>query len=214
MFSLLRKAGTIIVLSLAVTANADVEVSESNHAAIIENETVKFVYDLSRGSYDAIDKRTNSVCIKDGYFQINDLTTLTSGFVHAWKSRAISDELGKGNVLSIQCAKPGEVSLLFEVTVYEGRGCIVFGGGVENSTSEPVRIKLIKPIAEGTLFCGFDMRKNFRLLDGNGGGEPLEWGVKKYTAVYKGNYVHSRNNVLITFVENETRRSMVSGGLT
>jgi len=214
MFSSLRKVCTIIVLSLAAIANADVEVSESNNAVIIENEAIKFVYDLSGGSYDAIDKRNSSVCIKGGYFQINDLTTLMPGFVHTWKSRAIADELGKGQVLSIKSSKPGEVSLLFEVALYEGRGCIVFGGGIENSTGEPVRLKLMKPIAESTLFCGFDMRKNFRLLDGNSGGEPLEWGVKKYTAVYKGNYVYSRNNVLITFGQNETRRSMVMGGLT
>jgi hypothetical protein len=214
MVSSFRKVCTIIVLSFAAIASADLEVSESNNAVIIENEAVKFVYDLSRGSYDAIDKRNNSVCIKDGYFQINALTTLTPGFVHTWKSRAISDELGKGQVLSIKSGKPGEVSLLFEVALYKGRGSIVFGGGIENSTSEPVRLKLIKPIAEGTLFYGFDMRKNFRLLDGNSGGEPLEWGVKKYTAVYKGNYAYSRNNILITFGEEETRRSMVMGGLT
>jgi len=214
MFSSFRKVCTIIVLSFAATANADVEVSESNNVVVIENEMVKFIYDLSRGSYDAVDRRNNSVCIEDGYFQIDDLTTLTPGFVHTWKSRPVSDELGKGKALTIKCSKPGEVSLLFEVTLCEGRGCIIFGGGIENSTSKPVRLQLIKPIAEGTLFAGFNMKKNFRLLDGNSGGEPLEWGVKKYTAVYKGNYVRSRNNVLITFGENETRRSMVMGGLT
>jgi hypothetical protein len=214
MFSSLSKACTIIALSLAAIADAEVQVLESNSTVAIENEAVKFVYDLSRGSYNAIDKRDNSVCIKDGYFQINNLTSLTPGVVHTFKGRAVSDELGKGQVLSIESAKPGEVTLLFEVALYEGRGCIVFGGGIENPTSQPVRLKLIKPIAESTLFCGFDMKKNFRLLDGNSGGEPLEWGVKKYTAVYKGNCAYSRNNILITFGENETRRSMVMGGLT
>ncbi len=214
MFSSLRNVLAIVVLSIAAMVNADVEVSESNNAVAIENEAVKFVYDLSRGSYDAIDRRNNSVCINDGCFQINDFTTLTPGFVHTWKSRPVSDELGKGKALTIKSSKPDEASLLFEITLYEGRGCIVFGGGIENSTSESVRLKLIKPIADGTLFAGFDMKKNFRLLDGNSGGEPLEWGVKKYTAVHKGNYVYSRNNLLITFGENQTRRSMVMGGLT
>lgn len=199
---------------LAASANADVRVFESDNAVVIENEAVKFVYDISRGGYEVIDKRNNSICIKDGCFQINDLTPSTAGFTHSWKSRPVCDELGTGKAVTIECSKAGEVSLLFEVTLYEGKGCIVFAGGIENSTSEPVRLKLIKLLADGTLFYGFDMRKNFRLLDGNSGGEPLEWGVKKYTAVYKGNYVRSRNNVLITFGENETRRSMVMGGLT
>ena len=214
MLSSLRKVCAIIALCFAATANADIEVSESKNAVAIENKAVKFVFDLSRGSFDAIDRRNNSVCIRHGYFQINDLSSLTPGFTHMWKSRTVSDELGKGKVLSIKSHMPGEVCLLFEVALYEGRGCIVLGGGIENSTGEPVQLKVIRPIAGGTLFAGFDMKQNFRLLDGNSGGEPLEWGVKQYTAVYKGNYVYSRNNVLVTFGENETRRSMVMGGLT
>lgn len=214
MFLSLKNVCMVVVVLIAAMVNADVKVSKTNNTVVIDNEVVKFVYDLSTGSYDAIDMRNNSVCIKDGCFQINDLTTLTPGFVHTFSSRPISDELGKGKTLSIKCSKAGEVSLLFEVTLYRDRGCIVFCGGIENSTSESVQLKVIKPIAEGTLFAGFDMKKNFRMLDGNSGGEPLEWGVKKYTALYEGNYVSSRNNVLITFGENETRRSMVMGGLT
>lgn len=210
----LKNLCIIIVIFLAATVNADVKVSETNNTVVIENKLVKFVYHLTRGSYNAVDLRNNSVCIKDGCFQINDLTTVNPGFVHTFKSRSISDELGKGKTLSIKCSKAGEASLLFEVTLYEDRNCIVFRGGIENSTSQPVQLKLIKPIAEATLFDGIDMKKNFRMLDGNSGGEPLEWGAKKYTAVYKGNYVNCRNNVLVTFGENETRRSMVMGGLT
>ncbi len=69
------------VILFAATVNADVDVSEVNDTVVIENELVKFIYDLSLGSYDAVDKRTDSVCIKNGYVQINDLTTLMPGFV-------------------------------------------------------------------------------------------------------------------------------------
>jgi hypothetical protein len=214
MFLSMKNVCIMSVILFAATVNADVDVFEANDTVAIENEIVKFIYDLSRGSYDAVDKRTNAMCIKNGYVQINDVTTLMPGFVHTFKSRQVSDELGKGKVLSIQCSKAGSPSLLFEVTLYQEKSCIVFQGGIENATSEPVQLKVIKPIADATLFDGFDMKTNFRMLDGNSGGEPLEWGVKKYTAVYKGNYVSTRNNVLITFGENETRRSMVMGGLT
>lgn len=216
MFSSLRNVSVIVLVILAVgaVAGADVTVSESNNRVVIENDVVRFEYDLSKGRYNAIDRRDNSVCIKDGCFQINDTKTTAPGLVHTWKSKAVSDRLGKGKAITVKSSKPGQVGLLFEVTLYEDKGCIVFAGGIVNSTSSPVRLKLIEPLAEGTLFAGLDMTKNFRLLDGNGGGEPLEWGVKKYTAVHKGNYVYSRNNLLVTFGENETRRSMVMGGLT
>jgi len=204
----------IVFIFFAAMVNADVRVSEAENSVVIENGMVKFVYDLARGSYDAVDMRDGAVCIKDGYFQINDLKSIIPGGEHTFNSRPVSDELGKGRVLSIKCSRAGEVSLLFDVTLYTSRNCIVFRGGIENTTSEAVRLKFIKPMAEGTLFGGFDMQRNFRLLDGNSGGEPLEWGVKKYTPVHKGNYASSRNNIMVTFGENETRRSMVMGGLT
>ena len=214
MFLSLKNSCMIVCIFFAAMVNADVRVYEADNSVVLENGVVKFVYDLSSGSYDAVDMRDGAVCIQDGYFQVNDLTSITPGVGHAYKSRPVSDELGKGKALSIKCNRAGALSLLFEVTLYTTRNCIVFRGGIENSTSEAVRLKLIKPMAEGTLFGGFDMQRNFRLLDGNSGGEPLEWGVKKYTPVHKGNYASSRNNMLMTFGENETRRSMVMGGLT
>lgn len=201
-----------IVFSTAV--HAHVRVAESGHGLTIENEKVRFTYDLSEGTYATIDKRDEAICIQDGYLQIDDVTTHTPGFEHAWESRTVSDELGKGQSILIKSSKPGQATLLLEVTLYDNQPCVVFCGGIENTTSRSLQLKLIKPMAEGTLFKGFDMSRNFRLLDGNGGGEPLEWGVKKYTAVYEGNYVHSRNNLLVTFGAHETRRSLVMGGLT
>jgi len=201
-------------VSAGTIARADVTVTQSGNRLVMESEMVGFEYDLSGGLYQAIDKRDHSVCIKDGVFQINDLTTSIAGLEHRWESEVVSDELGNGKSVVIESRKPGQVTLLFEVTIYEGRGCIVFAGGIENATGSPVQLKAIKPLAQGTLFSGLSMAKNFRLLDGYGGGEPLEWGVKKYTAVYEGNYVHSRNNLLMTFGEWQTRRSLVMGGLT
>ena len=206
------------LLLLAVFINpvvdARVRMVESDHRLTLENEQVRFVYDLSEGTYVAIDKRDGARCIQDACLQIDDVTTSTPGLKHTWESRDIADELGRGKSVLIKSGKPGGAVLLFEVTLYEGRPCIVMGGGIENVTSQPIQLKRIKPVAAGTLFKGFDTTRNFRLLDGNGGGEPLEWGVKKYTAVYEGNYVHSRNNLLLTFGANETRRSLVMGGLT
>lgn len=204
----------LFAVVFTATVHAHVRIVESGQSLAIENENVRFVYSLSQGTYVATDKRDDTICIQEGYLQIDDATTNTAGFRHAWESRTVSDELGKGASILIKSSRPGQVTLLFEVTVYENRPCIILCGGIENATSRPVQLKLIKPIAEGTLFKGLDMTRNFRLLDGNGGGEPLEWGVKKYTAIYEGNYVHSRNNLLMTFGANETRRSLVMGGLT
>ncbi len=204
----------MVIILIGAMAHADVTVSQSGNRVILENDHVRFSYDLSKGQYRAIDKRDNLACIKDGIFQINDLTSNLPTLEHSWQSRTVADELGRGKSITIKSVTANQGTLLFEITLYDGRPCIVFAGGIENLTDQPIQLKQIKPLAQGTLFDGFDMKQNFRLLDGNGGGEPLEWGVKKYTAVQLGNYAYSRNNILMTFGQDQTRRSIVLGGLT
>ena len=214
---LVRYCGAIFcmaVMLISATVQANVTVVQSGHRVILENAAVRFVYDLSRGQYTAIDKRDELACIANGVFEMNGLSSSLPVLEHHWQGRDVSDELGHGKSITIRSTAVGQADLLFEVTLYHGRPCIVFAGGIDNTTDQPVQLKTIKPLATGTLFDGFDMAKNFRLLDGNGGGEPLEWGVKKYTAVNQGNYTYSRNNILMTFGENQTRRSIVMGGLT
>ncbi|HYW80059.1 MAG TPA: hypothetical protein VE890_10810, partial [Thermoguttaceae bacterium] len=213
--SRMNAISAVSLVLLGVTAlNAEVTVSESGKRLTIANELIQFDYDLARGTYNALDRRDNSTVIAGGSLQINDLTTTMPGLDHRWTARDVSDELGTGKAVLIQCSRPGQVSLLLEITLYQGRGYLVFAAGVENSTDAPLQLKTIKPLVGASLFDGVDMSKNFRLLDGNGGGEPLQWGVKEYTAVSSGNYSHSRNNLLMTFGENASRRSLVMGGLT
>ena len=215
--TLLRTCRTVFwmaIVSLSPAAQARVTVGQVDHRVVLENRHVSFAYDLSRGQYTTTDKRDGSVCIKDGIFQIHDVTSSLPTLEHTWQGRDVLDELGHGKSITIKSTAPGQCSLLFEVALYDHRTCLVFAGGIENVTDQPVQLRLIKPLAAGKLFHGFDMARNFRLLDGNGGGEPLEWGVKKYTAVNQGNYTFSRNNILMTFGENKTRRSIVMGGLT
>ncbi len=201
-------------VSISAAAPARVTVGQSDHRIMLENEHIRFAYDLARGQYTATDKRDDSAGIKDGIFEIHGVASDGPGLAHTWQSEDVLDELGHGKSITITSSSPGQCDLLFEVTLYDHRTCLVFAGGIENITDLPVQLKLIKPLAAGTLFDGLDMTKNFRLLDGNGGGEPLEWGVKKYTAATEGNYTYSRNNILMTFGEYETRRSLVMGGLT
>jgi hypothetical protein len=207
----------LIVLLNATVLQAEVTVSQSGESLTIANDFVQLNYDLSRGVYEAIDYRDGSIVVANGSLQINDLSTTAPGAVHDWTARAESDELGIGKAVLIECRRPDQVALLFEITLYEGQGYFVFAGGIENTTDDVFQLMSIKPLDGASLFGGVgskDMSQNFRLLDGNGGGEPLEWGVKEYTAIYKGNYCQSRNNILMTFGENETRRSLVMGGLT
>jgi len=204
----------VLFASFCGVGHAEVTVVQSGDTLAIENSVVRFEYDLSNGRYAAIDRRDHSVCIKDGTFQANELTTTMLGLEHRWRSKSVSDELGEGKAIFIESGRPEQITLLFQVTIYKDRSCIVLQGGIENRTAHAVQLKSIKPLSQGTVFSEFNMGRNFRLVDGYGGGEPLEWGPRAYTPVHQGNYIHSRNNVLMTFGEGQTRRSLVMGGLT
>ena len=80
----------ILVVSISTVLGADVTISKSINMLVIEINIVRFEYDFSEGQYNAIDRRDNSVCIKDAYFQINDYTTTMSGLEHTSKSKSVS----------------------------------------------------------------------------------------------------------------------------
>ena len=128
----------LFAILFTATVHAHVRIVESEQSLAIENENVRFVYSLSQGTYVAIDKRDDTIRIQDGYLQIDDVTTNTPGFKHAWETRTVSDELGKGKSILIKSSRPGQTTLLFEVTLYKNRPYVVFGGGIENATSRPV----------------------------------------------------------------------------
>ena len=123
-------AVVMLVISIGAVLNAEVSIWESNNTLAIENNIVRFEYDLSEGRYDAIDKRYNTVCLQDGYFQIDDYTTTARGPGHSWEGKTVSDTLGKGKAITIKSSKDTQPTLIFEITLYEGKGFIVFGGEI------------------------------------------------------------------------------------
>ncbi len=114
-------------------AHADVTVRQSGNRVILENDQIRFGYDLSKGTYRATDKRDNLACIKNGVFQIDDLTSNLPKLEHSWQRRNVSGELGRGKSLIIESVTANQETLLFEVTLYDNRPCIVFTGGIENT---------------------------------------------------------------------------------
>ncbi len=69
-------------------------------------------------------------------------------------------------------------------------------------------------MADGIIYEGVDMTKDFAMIDGFSGGEPLEYGRRFYSPLTRSNALKSRNNILLTFSDEQKRRLLVMGGLT
>jgi len=183
----------------------EVRTYEKNGAAVIENARVRVEFDLGRGTYRAIDRRTGGAVLEDAFASVGVMESRSADQRHAWSERAVEDALGRGRSLVLTCASAGYPALLLEIILYEGRSAIVLGLGLDNTTGYPVRVRRLQPVA-ARAFSGAALDENFRLLDGNGGGEP--------TRVIEEKSLRSRNNLLATFGAGPERRSLVLGGLT
>jgi len=195
-------------------AGRDISVSSQSGRVSIANGQLKLEFDLSKGTYDAVDLRDGVVCISNAHWTQDNWSSRDPGVTHKWRTEDVDDELGRGKALIITSTKTGLPDRILKVVLYPHCGFVAMAMGLDNKTDATIHLKTLQPLADGEIFPGLDKNRNFRLLDGYSGGEPLEWGAKEYTAVHKGTRVHSRNNLLVTFGENQSRRSLVIGGLT
>ncbi|MCF7733824.1 MAG: hypothetical protein K9N23_19210 [Akkermansiaceae bacterium] len=203
-----------LLLCGAVAAGEVTVTTESATSVAIANKHLTLRFDLTKGTYQALDRSDGSVCLREAFWSIDDWSSRDAGVSHQWQTATIDDELGTGKTLTILSKTRGQPERLLQVAVYDDAPFVAMAGGLHNTTGKPVQVKAIRPLAGGTPFPDLDKEHNFRIIDGYGGAEPLEWGATAYTAVHRSNAVQSRNNLLVTFGENLTRRSLTIGGLT
>jgi hypothetical protein len=182
-----------------------IRASGDKNSATIENSLLKVEFDPATGKYRAIEKPSGRICLLDAWAEFGVLSTVGDGVEHSWRVELINDALGQGKTLQVVSRKEGAPSLILEITLYENRGFIVLGAGLDNQTAYPVLLRTIRPL-RGRAFSGGDLTSHLKMLDGNGGGEP--------TLVTTEDSLRSRNNLLVTFGSGAARRSLVTGGLT
>lgn len=197
----------LVSAGVCLAAEQDaVIVSQSGAVVAIENARIKVAYDLSAGTYIATDKKDDAVCISDAYTSIDGVASNAGGFDRTWSSRPVADALGSGRTLTINCSQKGKRSLILEITLYADSGFISLAAGVDNATSQDIRVHDIHPLVGGEAFAGEVRKMDCKTLNGPAGGGR--------TWVAAGPTRRSPNNVLLTFTSEGKRRSLVLGGLT
>ncbi len=172
----------------------------------IENNRISVSFDLVSGKYKAVDKVIGKTVLTDAYAQVEEMQSTEPTAVRIWTSADINDALGKGKALTIICRIPGKPDLLLEFGLYNDKGFFTLACGIDNSTKNEFRIKRMSPLASGVAFPTAKHPALLRMLNGVSG-----YGVSEVT---KGPSVSSTNNLMLTFLENSKRRTLVLGGLT
>ena len=190
------------------------KITQSGSVVMLQNERVRLEFDLSQGTYCIFNQGETHAAISKARLKINDWTSDVKGVERTWKQRPVTDTSGKGLALDLSIKSPTSPELQFTFALYEGQDFFSASGGIMNSTKEIVRIKDIHVLADGMVYDGVDKTKDFAMVDGFSGGEPLEYGRRFYSPLTRANALKSRNNILLTFFEGEQRHALVMGGLT
>jgi hypothetical protein len=198
-----------LLLLVVINLSAQVKITDLQSTVLIENQVVKFEFNLSKGLYNIICKADNTVRISNAVFGIADdadgVNSSMPEYRHKWEMRDVSDRIGTGKSLVITSSSDKYPEMIFEFTLYNNKNFLVINGGVNNNTSYDFRLKKIFCLS-GSGYKGFVINENYNVLDGNSGGES--------TVVKQNQYLRSRNNLLATFGKKGSIHSLVIGGIT
>jgi hypothetical protein len=209
----------LLILSLILTATssfaaASPRITQTGSVVTLQNERVRLEFDLAAGTYGIFNQGEARPAISRARLKINEWASDATGVERSWKQRSVKDTSGKGLALDLSFKSKTAPELQFSFVLYQGQDFFSASGGIVNSTKEIVRVKDIYVLADGVVYDGVDMTKDFAMVDGFSAGEPLEYGKRSYSPLTRANALKSRNNILLTFSEPAQRRVLVMGGLT
>jgi hypothetical protein len=173
---------------------------------IFSNGIVNVVVQPARGVYDIIRTADQKKIVTGAYLKIDQDSTNEPlrkaeyslfDFVHEGKT---------GKFLLITSSKDGANGLGLRLGLLPGKDFVVMDGGIINRGNKALQIKEISVLTGGQLYGGAKLFPNFRMLDGNGGGED--------TRVTDKPALDCRNNFLLTWGKPGNREVLVAGGLT
>lgn len=190
------------------------EITETGDVVVLKNSEIRLEFNLTTGTYDIYDQATNLPAIANASLKINKWASNTENIERSWTQRKVSDSLGHGLALDLSFKTSAAPELLFSFMLYEAASFFSVTGGIRNTTEEIVRVKDIHVLTDAAIYQDYDVSKDFAMIDGFSGGEPLEYGERFYSPLTRANALKSRNNIFFTFSEGGERRQLVMGGLS
>lgn len=194
---------TLAVLALALSA--PVTTSQTAGLVSLQNDRVKVMVAPARGVYSVIDRATGETAVAAAQARIGAWSIAEPGRRTTVTLRRVRDALGHGAALRLASAADGRPTLLLDIAVYDDSGFLTLGAGLSNVTSAPVQVTEMQPLAGAVAYPRLVPKNACRTLNGPGGSGD--------TRVETGLSRQSQNNLLLTFVAEGGRRSLVFGGL-
>jgi len=189
-------------------------ISSQGESVVLQNEWVSFDFDLSKGSYTLTNQSTGQPVVSNANLRINNWRSDLPGQTREWEKHPVANEFGEGLALDLNITGTNQPNLRFTVILYNDQPFVDLSAGVTNTLDSAIQVKEMYVLENGQLYNKVDLSKEFAMIDGFSGGEPLEYGKRFYSPLTRRNALKSRNNILLTFKENQKRNTLIMGGLT
>ncbi len=187
-----------------VQSSYAVRVTKKNNHLKLDNNIIVFSYDLSSKTYSIYDKINAATLLRDCYARVGSTDLTDCKKTAKFKKRSVRDEIGRGVKVEFLCESQFEETYIFTVTVYEDKSFVALNAGIVNESDKPFRVHRIYPLYSGKAYQGSET-KDVQMLNGEAGG-----GKSK---IEKTDKMQSPNNMMVTFLSNGLRNSIVIGGL-
>lgn len=188
---------------------------EKQDTVSIENNLVRIEINLKTATYNIVDVNDGTVAIENAHGEVDGLgADARKKFVNrqldldakiTWKVREVSDILGQGKMITLYVFRRDSLEYFTTFTVYNGKGFVALGSGIVNHKPYSIRVKSFQPLAFGNVFPKLEMKDPKNLNGGAGSTKNL---------VQNGTDRACENSLLLTFMANGKRRSLIMGGLT
>jgi hypothetical protein len=186
-----------------------IKVAETDKKVAIENEFVKYEFDLKTGLFSGTDKKSVIKVIDNAVFAVDKFGKqdwFEPEKEISWEKKDIKDDFGIGKKLTLRFV-PGNdyapISML-SISLYEDKTFALFNWGIENHRSFPMRTAHVEIIRKGDFLKDIEF-ENPQVLRGGAGAEP--------NFVEDTFEIETINSAMLTFKNNGKRHSIVTGGL-
>jgi hypothetical protein len=182
-----------------------ISIEEKDGKLYFDNNKIQMEFNLRNGLF-SLYKAGGEKVVDNAWFQCNGVQSKDSCRKISWREEHCSDALGTGKTATLTVEIDNYPDIIWQVTLYNDREFAVFNMGIDNDTDRPCRLMCFYPLMSHQVYMGKNVRENYRVLDGNGGGVP--------TRVSDARSLTSFNNMLARFGSAQQPEIVVAGGLS
>lgn len=193
------------ISSLLALGASPQDVDTAGAIVTLKNSKQQLSFNLDNGIFEISDAKGEKV-VRNAFFQMGGIQSKDRFVKRTCRATDISDELGKGKLLTINVSVDKYADIVWQAAMYGEDDYVVFNMGIRNDTRTPYRVMSFYPLISNHVYEGQDTRQNYRVLEGASGGAR--------TLVLQDGVLTSFNNLLAKFGMSDSTRMVVAGGIT